>query len=260
MLNVFNKLIFLVFIASIAEASFFDQHAEGWHWYQNLPVLEEKEEGPHHDSLPPLSSSQKLKNNAKSDPNELMKAYRGEIERRLNLALINPTPFNVQQYQAIQKDLMNRSERFSKTWQRILLENPSLDYSMQFPTSQVARHVYLDEQRKEREEKIKALSQNYGLFFFYRGNCPYCHAFAPIVKRFAEIYHWDVLAISLDGSAMAEFPDAKMDQGQAAQLGVEVVPSLFAVNPQTGHILPISHGMTTQDEIEKHILVLTENP
>ncbi|MBY0281584.1 MAG: type-F conjugative transfer system pilin assembly protein TraF [Alphaproteobacteria bacterium] len=240
------------------QAGFFDHHAEGWHWYHQ-PVIEEEKE----DKMPLLqadSSDSTYKRSLKNDPNELMKAYRREIERRLNLALINPTPFNVEQYQVIQKDLMNRSERFSKAWQRTLLENPTLDHSIEFPTSQIARHVYLDEERKERQERIKALSQSYGLFFFYRANCPYCHAFAPIVKRFAETYGWDVLAISLDGSSIAEFPDAKPDQGQAAELGIEVVPSLFAVNPQTGHILPISHGMTTQDEIEKHILILTEVP
>lgn len=251
-------LLFLIFLNTCAQAGFFEGHAEGWHWYQHLPVLEAEKNNETFEK----SESFELnpKKTSKNDPNELMKAYRGEIERRLNLALINPTPFNVQRYQAIQKDLMNRSERFSKTWQRTLLENPTLDPSVAFPTSQIARHVYLDEQRKEKEEKIKGLSQSYGLFFFYRGNCPYCHAFAPIVKRFAETYTWDVLAISLDGSNLSEFPDAKPDQGQAAQLGVEVVPSLFAVNPQTGHILPISHGMTTQDEIENHILVLTEAP
>ncbi len=246
------------FVVNVAEAGFFDQHAEGWHWYKNQPVVEEATE--EKNSLLPELLDTKQKPNFKNDPNELMKAYRLEIERRLNLALINPTSFNVQQYQTIQQDLMNRSEQFSKTWQRTLLENPSLDHSVQFPTAQVARHVYLDAQRKDKEQKIKALSQSYGLFFFYRGNCSYCHAFAPIVKRFADSYQWDVLAISLDGSAMAEFPEAKPDNGMARQLGVEVVPSLFAVNPQTGHILPISHGMTTQDEIEKHILVLTEAP
>ncbi|MBY0280997.1 MAG: type-F conjugative transfer system pilin assembly protein TraF [Alphaproteobacteria bacterium] len=251
-------LLVLIFLTNSLQAGFFDGHAEGWHWYQNLLVLEEEKEDETFEKTEPFESGPKQ--TRKNDPNELMKAYRGEIERRLNLALINPSPFNVQRYQAIQKDLMNRSERFSKIWQRTLLENPALDHSVEFPTSQVSRHVYLDEQRKEKAEKIKALSGSYGLFFFYRGNCPYCHAFAPIVKRFAETYHWDVLAISLDGSSMLEFPDAKTDQGQAAQLGVGVVPSLFAVNPQTGHILPISHGMTTQDEIENHILVLTEAP
>jgi len=250
--------LLLAFLIETVLAGFFDQHAEGWHWYQQLPVLEEEKNNEAAEKTESLEL--RPKQTRKNDPNELMKAYRGEIERRLNLALINPSPFNVLQYQAIQKDLMNRSERFSKTWQRTLLENPTLDHSVEFPTSQVSRHVYLDEQRKEKEEKIKALSGSYGLFFFYRGNCPYCHAFAPIVKRFAETYTWDVLAISLDGSSLSEFPDAKPDQGQAAQLGVEVVPSLFAVNPQTGHILPISHGMTTQDEIENHILVLTETP
>lgn len=253
-----SLFLFLILLNDPIQAGFFNQHAEGWHWYQNLPVFEEKKEDDKRSLTEPPQPSPPP--TLKNDPNELMKAYRLEMERRLNLAIINPTPFNVHQYQVLQKDLMTRSERFSTTWQKNLLDSPALDHSVGFPTSQIGRHVYLDEQRKNREERIKALSQSYGLFFFYRGNCPYCHAFAPIVKRFADVYSFDVLPISLDGSPIAEFPNSKPDKGQAAQLGVEIVPSLFAVNPQTGHILPISHGMITQDEIEKHILILTEAP
>ncbi|HUX79610.1 MAG TPA: conjugal transfer protein TraF, partial [Alphaproteobacteria bacterium] len=80
--------------------------------------------------------------------------------------------------------------------------------------------------------------------------------FAPIVKAFAEKYRWEVLPISLDGDVLPEFPHAKSDNGAALALGVQSVPTLLAVEPKTGKVIPLSHGMSTHDQIEDRIRVL----
>lgn len=46
--------------------------------------------------------------------------------------------------------------------------NPDIDFTEQFPTSQNSRHIYLAEQRKKMEAKSKKLSEEYGLFFFFK--------------------------------------------------------------------------------------------
>ena len=100
---------------------------------------------------------------------------------------------------------------------------------------------------------IKGLSETFGLFFFFSDDCPYCHQFAPIVKRFAETYAWEVIAIRVDagasgtsapgtsalgtdssgGGSLPEFPDAQADHGLFEAWGIQALPALFAVNPQT---------------------------
>jgi conjugal transfer pilus assembly protein TraF len=244
---------FLGLSFSSLQAGFFDQHAEGWHWYETLPLDEERDERTEEESK--LTQSLPSTAHPKSST-ELVKAYRQELERRLNRAWVNPTPHNLKAYQEMQKDMMNRSEKFSKTWMQVIYENPSLDHTLIAPVNQKARHVYLDEEKKQTQERIKSLSQTYGLFFFFSSDCPYCHQFAPIVKMFSERYGWEVMSISLDGGDIKEFPEAESDNGLFKAWQGEVLPSLYAVNPTTGHVLPVAYGLTSLDQMEERIMTL----
>jgi conjugal transfer pilus assembly protein TraF len=114
----------------------------------------------------------------------------------------------------------------------------------------------LAEQRRQTEEKIRKLSKEYGLFFFFKNNCPYCDAFAPIVKGFSEKYDWDVLAISEFGEKHELFSRSVQDNGLAETWGVNIYPSLFAVNPKSGHVIPVAIGMISIQEMEERIIAI----
>ena len=94
------------------------------------------------------------------------------------------------------------------------------------------------------------------MFFFFKNNCPYCEAFSPIVKQFSEKYGWDVLAVSEFGEKHALFPRSVQDNGLAENWGVNTYPSLFAVNPNTGHVVPVAIGMISIQEMEERIISL----
>lgn len=76
------------------------------------------------------------------------------------------------------------------------------------------------------------------------------------MKRFAEKYGWSVLAISLDGGKLPEFPGAQRDNGIAEHLKVTHVPALIALHPQTGQVIPLAYGMVSESEIEARVEVL----
>jgi hypothetical protein len=40
--------------------------------------------------------------------------------------------------------------------------------------------------------------------------------------------------------------------------GVSVYPSLFAVNPKTGNVIPIANGMISVEEMEERIIVVSK--
>ncbi|MBY0462412.1 MAG: conjugal transfer protein TraF [Alphaproteobacteria bacterium] len=254
--SLFGLLLNLLLLATSLHAGFFKEQAQGWHWYEALP-LEDVFEDNKSEAKAFSSSSPSIPLKPKTST-ELVKAYRQELERRLTEAWVNPTPQNLKAYQEMQKDMMRRSEKFSKTWMQVVYENPPLDHTIVAPVNQKARHVYLDEERKHIQETIKALSQTYGLFFFFRGDCPYCHQFAPIVKTFSKTYGWEVIAISQDGEPLEEFFDVQPDNGLFASWKIEVLPSLYAVNPNTGHVLPVAIGLTSLDQMEERIMTLVQ--
>ena len=46
------------------------------------------------------------------------------------------------------------------------------------------------------------------------------------------------------------------DNGLAETWGVNSYPSLFAVNPKTGHVIPIANGMISIQEMEERIIAI----
>ncbi len=226
------------------ESSFFEKRAEGWHWYQDRNrssvIGDEKE--------------------AAQTPTQHIEKQRKNLETKLHTAIVEPNRENIVAYILAQKALMDQSQLFSEAWKRVVLTTPSLDETLVHPVDQNARHIYYAEKNKDLSKRIKVLAQDYGLFFFFRQNCPYCHHFAPIVKHFAEKHGWFVLPISLDGGALPEFPHAKRDNGIAGRLQIQHVPALIALHPQSGHIIPLAYGLVSESEIEERVSLLAQIP
>ncbi len=251
-MTVFLKLfVFLIFLNighyALSDA-FFERRAEGWHWYQNPPSedkIEEKKKQP--DSVLPSPT-----------PTQQIAAQRKEIETKLHAAIVEPTRENLMAYIIAQKALMDQSQRFSESWQRVVMTTPALDETLIHPVDQNARHVYYQEHNQDITKRIKVLSQEYGLFFFFKKDCPYCHQFAPVVKHFAEKHGWSVLAVSLDGGTLPEFPHARRDNGIASRLQVAHVPALIALHSQSGQTIPLAYGLVSESEIEKRVELLTK--
>ncbi len=235
---------------SFARAGFFDEKASGWHWYQEpeMEALNTPEESQHKAIDKGMTAT------------ELVKAYQKKLEERLHMALVNPSYHNVMTYQKLQKELMDRAENFSRTWMQVVYHNPGLDHTLVSPVNHKARHLHLDQEKIEIANTIKNLSEDYGLFFFFSSQCAYCHQFAPIVKQFSNTYGWKVLAISADGGGIEGFKNVTKDNGLVQQWRVETLPALFAVNPHTGHVIPIAYGMTSLDEMEIRVMALMAQP
>ncbi|MBX9620666.1 MAG: type-F conjugative transfer system pilin assembly protein TraF [Alphaproteobacteria bacterium] len=237
-------------IGSSLKLAFFERHAEGWHWYEEFSRNSKIEERKKNSSgrNPSFSSS---------TPTEKIEAQRKELETKLHSAILEPSHENIITYILAQKALMDQSERFSESWKQVVLRTPSLDETLVHPVDQNARHIYYQERHQDITRRIKALAQEYGLFFFFKGECAYCHHFAPVVKDFAKKHGWSVLAVSLDGRRLPEFPEARRDNGMATRLQVSHVPALIAFHPSSGQMIPLAYGLVSESEIEERIDLLT---
>ncbi|MEM2160762.1 MAG: type-F conjugative transfer system pilin assembly protein TraF [Candidatus Nitrosotenuis sp.] len=234
--NNYFIVLFLIILPLVTNAQdYYEQHAVGWHWYDD-PKLENKPE------------------NNYDNPVLQMKSIRQTLEFALDKAILNPTLENVKDYIILQNQVGERSNAFSRAWEWVLLQNPLLDYSIKHPTNQAGRQVYLDKLNEQQDNAIKNLSKNSGFFFFYRSSCPYCQRFSPIVKNFSQRYGIMVIPITTDGIALPEFPESRMDQGQARKFNVMVEPALFTVNPYTHQAIPVSYGLISEDDLRQRIL------
>ena len=236
-LMAFILFIFINIKAHAENTNYYDQHAIGWHWYND-----------------PKKNLKKPEEDETQVPEVRMKAVKLALERALDEAILEPTPQNVKNYITLQKQMSDRSSVFSRLWQYVLLQNPELDYTLKHPSNQLGSQIYSDEHNKAEDVAIYQLAKQQGLFFFYRSTCPYCQRFAPILKNFSEHYGIVVVPITTDGVALPEFPNSQIDQGQAQRFHVTVEPSLFTVNPYTHKAIPVSYGLMSENDLRQRIL------
>jgi len=183
---------------------------------------------------------------------------RVELKRREDAAVMNPTDANLKNYLELWQVTQEKGATFADNWRRVVWQNPQLDYSLKRPANNTAIKTY-DAQREGNEEQhLRALAKEHGLIFFFRSDCPYCHAMAPTLKMLGEKYGIEILAVSVDGAGLLpEFPQFTDGRSQAQAWGIERVPALFIGSKSTGDHAPIGFGQMALTEIVNRIFVLT---
>lgn len=187
-----------------------------------------------------------------------LKKLREDAEKKRALAIVKPTAENLKSYIVAQEALMDRAAVFSDVWRRVIWANPELNYQLRNPSNNSAIQVRDVQRARKEAESMAMLAKEWGLFFFFRSDCPYCHRMAPTLKFLAEQYGIAVLPVSLDGLGLPEFPNPSRDNGMAAALGVSVVPLVVLGNIKDRRLLPIGSGVLSAQEIVERIYVLTQ--
>jgi conjugal transfer pilus assembly protein TraF len=229
----------------------------GWHFY------EEPESEIDDTALRSKTSQQPVTPSAKTPPAkqpELVQFERLQktLEEYRNIAIMRPTEANVRRYMELEAKVVARASYFADVAQRVAWATPELDPTLQGrPVNAKALEVFERQQISDRSSSIGALGQDHMLFFFFRGDCPYCHAFAPTLAAFQERHGIKVVGISVDGGSMPGFPDARSDNGIVRTLQVTRVPAVFLAQPFTGKITPIGFGVLSEAELLERIATVS---
>jgi conjugal transfer pilus assembly protein TraF len=243
----YGLLILLSFLAlrvRAEEPQYFDEHRQGWFWYEIIKELEKKEDKKPIE--PPKIQTQ--------SPQPTVQDIRKKGEELFNRAVIDPTPENVQAYMAYQKLMLDRSQRFAEAWRSVLWEHPELDETVHHPTSTLGIQIATAEEKNSMREVIGKLSQTGELIFFFRSTCPYCQEESRLLKALEQNYSIGIIAVSLDGQELDDWQDYQMDGGQAQNLGVTEVPALFLFIPPD-KVIRVSTGFIPYDDLEKRLYI-----
>lgn len=227
--------------------TYWRRNREGWFWYRDPPeaISRPKEVPAPHDR-----------------PRELVdfEAMQKRLEDLKRVAVMNPTDANLLAYMRYQRFVMNKSELFAERWQRLVWTVPELDYGLTGrPTNSMAIGVFDEQQRDRQAQTVRSLSATHGLLFIFRSDCPYCHRFAPILKRFEQEFGMTVFAVSLDGRGLPEYPNAPLDNGIAARLNASVVPALYLTAPAKRDIRPVGFGVMAMTELVERIAAIAQD-
>ncbi len=224
------------------------RNREGWFWYRDPPAPV----NPPKAAPPPPNR-----------PVELVEfeAMQQRLDELKRVAVMNPTDANLVSYMRYQRFVMNKSEVFAERWQRLVWTVPELDYGLTGrPTNSMAIGAFDEQQQSRQAQVVRNLASTHGLIFIFRSDCPYCHRFAPILKRFEQEFGMTVFPVSLDGRGLPEYPNPQMDNGIATRLNASVVPALYLTAPSKRQIRPVGFGVMAMTDLVERIAALAQDP
>jgi conjugal transfer pilus assembly protein TraF len=237
--------------SSVAKNPFWDEYRRGWHFYEDpeieivpAPKPPPKADKPQRDTrAPELIEFERLQK---------------RLEEFRNIAIIRPTESNVRRYMELEARVVRQASYFSDVAQRVAWSTPDLDMTLQGrPVNARAIEVFDREQVQSRNQSLASLSRTHVLFFFFRSDCPYCHAFAPTLEAFQARHGIQIVPISVDGGGLPNFPQFRRDNGISRTLQVTQVPAVFLAEPFSGTITPIGFGVLSESQLVERIATVT---
>jgi len=245
-------------LASAQEAPprFWGDAWRGWHFYEDPEVESERPLTP----PKPATAPSKPAPTAPPRPPELQEFERLQkaLEEVRNVAIMRPTETNVRRYMELEAQVVARASTFADVAQRVAWSTPELDPTLRGrPVNAKALEVFEQQQLADRSRNIAELGRDHVLIFFFRGDCPYCHAFAPTLEAFQARHGIRIEAVSVDGGSIPGFPGARRDNGIATALRVTQVPAVYIAQPFTGKITPIGFGVLSESQLLERIAAVS---
>jgi conjugal transfer pilus assembly protein TraF len=189
---------------------------------------------------------------------EELERMRKALEAKRALALMQPSPENLKAYITAQEALMDLASVFSDVWRRVIWANPEINYQLRNPVNNAAIQVRDSERTQKERSSLKEIAKEWGVFFVFRSDCPYCHRMAPALKLLSDTYGITIFPVSLDGGALPEFPKPAMDNGMAKVLDVKQVPYVALGNIKDRRLIPLGSGVLSVQDIVERIYILTQ--
>ena len=245
-LNTLHFLFLLLILQNFAfpnNLPFYDRYLEGWYWYQTLEG-EKEEEVPEEVAV------------------KILETYQQTFERALKVATASPTKKNIKAVMELQQKSAKNAEKFADVWGQILLENPELNGQLSNPTSYYGIATKEEVASQNIRNLILEAKETYTLLFFFKSNDPFSQAAAQMVRAFKENTGWNVVAISLDGGVLPEFPKPRFSKDEGKILGIDVAPAYMIVNPKENLSLPVGYGTISVQSLKQNIFdqLNLENP
>lgn len=236
-----------------------DNNPVGWHWYNENPIkklekTDKNENSKTYQVFLQLTPSQQL---------QILQHVTTELRDK---AVLTGNVADIANYKRAQDMWVSKATAFTVGWQRMLLENPNLNYSLQYSHENALAPLMQQHEHQLQNDAIANLAKHNGLLVFYRDNNKIDLMFLKLIKEFSEKNHISVL-FSEEGDQNTNnanrsiLSNNHIDNNfkRAHSLGVYYFPAVLLVNPKSGNYKIVSYGYLSQDELASRLLSISNN-
>lgn len=160
-----------------------------------------------------------------------VKELREEVDRRLDAAVMQPTPAAIGLYLQANAFLMQKAGVFAESWRRALVENPQFDWTAVRPAVNVVSAGMSREREGKLLREVRVLAKDHGFIFFGDESLKTRHMLEQ-VRAFKDEYGFDAAFVSVTGADNPLMPEAREDKGLSAFVaqGIRQFPALVLVS------------------------------
>lgn len=171
-----------------------------------------------------------------------VKGLRAEVERRLERALMDPTPEHVSAYLEANAFILGKAHRFQVAWERTRFAQPQYDWTASHPVANFATAEENERVMREKSVFLESLGEEAGILFVVRADDPLSELAARSLASFARTNGIEVLVASDRPVTYAGLPPSKPYNALVASLGLTRLPAAVLVpNPATVAAGTITH-------------------
>lgn len=239
---------------STEPAPFFQKKEEGWFWRKEDPLPKPPK--------PPASQPVVVAEPPKPKPPEQQPFTAAWLRKNLPLlqekSFDNPSRENILAYFYAQRVLLDKSQTWAETSQKVVLTEPALDEVSRTSFSTFGRLATASAQGAARDAVIKRLTTLGGIWMFYDSTCSYCLSMAEVVQLAGLNHGFVTKYISVDNRPLPGINKWVKDQGQAKMLELKITPTVVFVVPPNGYFI-VSQGAMSLTDLLDRILIAAEN-
>lgn len=160
-----------------------------------------------------------------------VKELREEVNRRLDAAVMQPTPAAIGLYLQANAFLMQKAGVFAESWRRALVDNPQFDWTAVRPAVNVVSAGMNREREGRLLREVRVLAKDHGFIFFGDESLKTRHMLEQ-VRAFKDEYGFDAAFVSVTGADNPLMPEAREDKGLSAFVaqGIRQFPALVLVS------------------------------
>lgn len=196
------------------------------------------------------------------DPQNMktVEELRAEAQRRLNIAVMNPTEENLTAYLEINTLMLEKSTVFAQRWKETLWANPGFDHTVIHPNANFAQVALKDEKKLAKEASLKSLASQAGLVVLVQAGCSFCSMMAPVMTNLSAQTGISVLPVSIKGDVSNDWPNAKPDNGIVKRLMTlsssvpTVTPAVFLVDRTGQNAQLIASGALSLEDLKDRLV------